>query len=624
MHHPAKSIERPAAPPMGAFASPEAAWQGAWVIGMAAAAGLLLLLAPGVAAQVLLSFALMAAPGIMGSMLRKAGQRLVLVALWAAGAVLAGAFTGGIGGPLAVWCLTPLAAALVLGADWRPGAGFSLGAALVLGLISALGLAAPLAEPARSWIAFLAVVAMAAALAAAAVLALRRAEDRRRAAEAELHSFQGMIGDLPDLALAMDDQGRPEAVFGHAFEGVDAATLHHGLQAVAAPADHASIDAALAEAIAGGAAAATVASAASPDQRIAIGIRRTAKGPLLAVLRPAPTLSGAAPAQDDFYTRLAAAETARREAEIGRDKAEADAAARARFLANMSHELRTPLNAIMGFSDIMKAKMFGDLAPKYVEYAGLIHESGGHLLDLINDVLDMSKIEANRYELSLETFDVREALNAALRIMRLQADDAGVKLRAVLPGEPLMIDADRRAVKQIALNLLSNAVKFTPRDGVVILTAKPMAGLFELVVADNGMGIAEADLKRLGQPFEQAGEAKDRTRGTGLGLSLVEAFARLHGGTMMLESRLGEGTAVTVRMPVLAPAATELVPLAAAPSVAPEPVVESSPEPVVESAPEPANEAWTPNAPSAPADKREDSAGGTVLDIFSRKPITTA
>ncbi len=590
------------------------------MLGMAAAAGLLLLLVGGVAARVLLSLAVMAAPGIMGSMLRKAGQRLALVALWAAGAVVAGAVTGGIGGPLAAWCLTPLAAALVLGVDWRAGAGLSLAAALGLGLISALGLAAPLQEPARSWIAFLAVAAMAAAFAAAALLALRRAENRRLAAEAELHTFQSMMGDLPDLALAMDAQGQPEAVFGHAFEGVDAATLHQGLHAVAVPVDHPRIDAALGEAIAEGAATATIVSAASPDQRVAIGIRRTAGGPLLAVLRPAPKPSVAPQPKDDLDTRLAAAETARREAEIGRDKAEADAAARARFLANLSHELRTPLNAIMGFSDIMKAKMFGDLAPKYAEYAGLIHESGGHLLDLINDVLDMSKIEANRYELSLETFDVREALNAALRIMRLQADDAGVKLRAVLPGEPLMVDADRRALKQIALNLLSNAVKFTPRDGVVILTAKPIAGLFELVVADTGMGIAEADLKRLGQPFEQAGEAKDRTRGTGLGLSLVEAFAKLHDGTMMLESRLGEGTAVTVRMPVLAPAATEPAPPADALSVPAEP----APEPVPEPAVEPGAAAWGPSAPPAPAEEREESAGGTVLDIFSRKPIITA
>jgi two-component sensor histidine kinase len=264
----------------------------------------------------------------------------------------------------------------------------------------------------------------------------------------------------------------------------------------------------------------------------------------------------------------------------------------------MSHELRTPLNAIMGFSDMMRAKMFGELPPKYAEYAELIHESGGHLLDLINDVLDMSKIEAQRYTLSREVFDVRDALNASLRLMRLQADEAGVKLRAVLPPEPLMIDADKRAVKQIALNLLSNALKFTPRDGTVILSAHAAAGLLEIVVADTGTGIAADDLKRLGQPFEQAGGSEDRARGTGLGLSLVDAFAKLHGGTLTLESRLGEGTAATVRMPVLAAAAAERIetPVAEAHPLDAAPVADSVPE-AVPATPEPATPEPVAQAP---------------------------
>ena len=142
--------------------------------------------------------------------------------------------------------------------------------------------------------------------------------------------------------------------------------------------------------------------------------------------------------------------------------------------------------------------------------------------------------------------------------MRLQADEAGVKLRAVLPPEPLMVDADKRAVKQIVLNLLSNALKFTPREGTVILTAQGRMRDLEIVVADTGMGIDADDLKRLGQPFEQAGGSEDRSRGTGLGLSLVDAFAKLHGGSLSLESRLGEGTAATVRMPVLVAPSPEM------------------------------------------------------------------
>jgi cell cycle sensor histidine kinase DivJ len=195
--------------------------------------------------------------------------------------------------------------------------------------------------------------------------------------------------------------------------------------------------------------------------------------------------------------------------------------------------------------------MFGPLTGKYLEYAELIHDAGAHLLDLINDVLDMSKIEAAKYELILEPFDAREPVSAALRLMRLQADDVGVQLRGVLPSTPLEVDADRRALKQITLNLVSNALKFTPRGGLVTVSLQALAGAMELSVADTGLGIAETDLERLGRPYEQAGDAGHQAKGTGLGLSLVRAFAELHGGEMAIESRLGEGTAVTVRLPVL-------------------------------------------------------------------------
>jgi cell cycle sensor histidine kinase DivJ len=216
----------------------------------------------------------------------------------------------------------------------------------------------------------------------------------------------------------------------------------------------------------------------------------------------------------------------------------------------MSHELRTPLNAIMGFSDVMRQRIFGELPGRYAEYADLIHDAGAHLLDLINDVLDMSKIEAARYELSIERMDAREPVQAALRLMRLQADDAGIQLRGGLPATPLHIRADRRALKQITLNLVSNALKFTPKGGLVTVDLQSRVSVLELSVTDTGMGIAAEDLLRLGRPFEQAGDATQQSRGTGLGLSLVRAFAELHGGEMLIESRLGEGTAVTVRLPI--------------------------------------------------------------------------
>jgi cell cycle sensor histidine kinase DivJ len=205
----------------------------------------------------------------------------------------------------------------------------------------------------------------------------------------------------------------------------------------------------------------------------------------------------------------------------------------------------------MGFSDMIRQRMFGPISDRYGEYVQLIHESGGHLLDLINDLLDMSKIEADKFELHREDFDAREAVTAALRLMRVQADAAGVKLRGVLPPRILEIDADRRALKQIVLNLVSNALKFTPKGGSVTVSVHGLGSIFELVVADTGSGIAPEDLARLGRPYEQAGDAKGRSLGTGLGLSLVRGLAELHGGEMILESRLGAGTSVTVRLPVI-------------------------------------------------------------------------
>jgi cell cycle sensor histidine kinase DivJ len=195
--------------------------------------------------------------------------------------------------------------------------------------------------------------------------------------------------------------------------------------------------------------------------------------------------------------------------------------------------------------------MFGPLTGKYSEYVVLIHESGRHLLDLINDVLDMSKIQAQRYELTRETFDIREPVSAALRLLRVQADEAGVKLRGSLPTGLIEANADRRALKQIVINLVSNAIKFTPAGGQITVNLQAYGDILDLSVIDNGIGISAEDVSRLGRPFEQVGDTTRQIGGTGLGLSLVRAFAELHGGEMIIESRLGEGTTVTVRLPVL-------------------------------------------------------------------------
>jgi len=321
--------------------------------------------------------------------------------------------------------------------------------------------------------------------------------------------------------------------------GVTEGLLLKGVAALVAPASLPALADAMDSALRGNASELVCPFAEDPERFLAISLRGSAEGGLYAVLRDAT-------AQRAYEHKLVEAKAA----------AEALNSGKSRFLANMSHELRTPLNTIMGFSDIMKARLFGPLPAKYGEYADLIHDAGGHLLDLINDLLDMSKIEAERFQLHIEPLDARDPIAAALRLMRVQADEAGLSLRAALPPDPLDIEADPRALKQIALNLLSNAVKFTPRGGQVTVTLQAQGELMELVVADSGVGIAPEDLKRLGRPFEQAGDIKQRAKGTGLGLSLVRGLSELHGGEMIIESTVGEGTSVMVRIPGLVTAST--------------------------------------------------------------------
>jgi signal transduction histidine kinase len=217
----------------------------------------------------------------------------------------------------------------------------------------------------------------------------------------------------------------------------------------------------------------------------------------------------------------------------------------------MSHELRTPLNAIIGFSEVMTLEMFGPVgAPRYLEYARLINESGSHLLELINSILDMSKIEANRFELSQELVDLADITEQAVRFVKFQAERQGIHLVRNIPADARTIYADKRAVTQILVNLLSNGVKFSFAGGVISIAAAARDEGIEISVSDNGVGISEEHLERIGQPFEQVESAMTRTKeGTGLGLALVRSLAQLHGGSMRIVSRFGEGTTVHVILP---------------------------------------------------------------------------
>ena len=221
------------------------------------------------------------------------------------------------------------------------------------------------------------------------------------------------------------------------------------------------------------------------------------------------------------------------------------------FLANVSHELRTPLNAILGFSDLMRQCAFGDPGPIYRDYAGNIHDSGRHLLDLINDILDVSVIEAGRLTLQEETVPVADVTEAAVRLVRVRAAEGRVRIADGTRDSRLSLRADRRRLKQVLVNLLSNAVKFTPEGGeVAVAVAVAGDGAPTLTVQDTGIGMTAADVARALERFGQVDSGMARTHeGTGLGLPLTKALVEAHGGTLAIDSTPGVGTTVTVRFP---------------------------------------------------------------------------
>ncbi len=465
------------------------------------------------------------------------------------------ALTGGVVSPLVIWLALIPAEAALAGApgNARPAvvwAGTAAGATLVVVAgVEALGLLPPSRLVLPLWQVYacsvLAALVQAVLIAAAAL-------DRQRAADTAIAEGAAMYRFLADNAMDLITRHSSDGRIRFASPAVEAlldrkpgeviglapASLVH-------PDDLDKVQAALIESSYFG-------RCAQAEMRL----RHRDGRYVWAEMRCRPARAHPGPAEIVAVTRDISERKAQERALLeARDAALAASRAKSRFLANMSHELRTPLNAVIGFSEVMTREMFGPVGPRYQEYSRLIHESGTHLLDLINSVLDMSKIEAGKFVISVELYDLEESAARAVRFLRIAAERADVALTLDIAPEARRIFADRRAVKQILVNLLSNGVKFTPPGGTVGVRAAADGRGVEIAVTDTGTGISGADLARLGQPFEQVENAETRAKeGTGLGLALVRSLALLHGGEAVLESALGEGTTVRVRLPYAAAA----------------------------------------------------------------------
>jgi cell cycle sensor histidine kinase DivJ len=469
------------------------------------------------------------------------------------------ATSGGVASPAAVWLVAVPLEALLSGSRRAALAGSAIAgiAALLLGFLSVTGVLPPL-EP---WPMTVAVPVFAiTAIAHAATLALEhcRIEMNRRAlARSRDARDRSLLQAIDDLVTWHDRNGhvvKASAAAAKLLGAAPSALTGRGLLGRVHVSDRPAFLKAISD-------------AALSGEPVAIEYRLHASSPdgsagrvIWAETRAhrIEPHAGVGAAGAGEYAVVAVtrdvSEHKRRADELERARLAAEVAdeTKGRFLATVSHELRTPLNAIIGFSEMLASGGALEQTPeRRREYAQIIHESGLHLLDVVNTLLDMSKIDSGNFDLVPEAFAVAPLVHGCCDLMQLKAEQAGVALaRDLAPDLPELV-ADGRACRQILINLLSNAVKFTPRGGLVTVSARRRNDRIELALSDTGIGIGEQDLPRLGEPFFQAGSAYSRSHdGTGLGLSVVRGLVGLHKGELTIESALGEGTVVTVSLPI--------------------------------------------------------------------------
>ncbi len=535
--------------------------QNAWALIVAVCAAAALLVRSEEPTGLAFAALIAASPAFLGMALNQKIDgplaQCAIVVSWTIVAAWGAALSGGAHSPLAaLFLVAPLLVALVFDDEGFAlvsvvFSAFGYAAASAFAALGAASVGAGLVEPAPQFGA-LATILMAAAFAiahgGAAPLRRRASEDgggQSDAVPAESHVHlrldrEGMIasvvGGAPGALFGRDDRelvGRPLASL---VEDADAAEISSGIQHARDGGKPSS-------------ARAQIAWSGGERQPGLFGFDPDRTGGVTAHVRAIGPRQPAATGARQMQTATPHATTL-----ASQDQASSDTAARAGLIGEMGHELGTPLNAIMGFADVMNEGVFGPLPEQYREYVRHILASGRHMQEVITGAVDLARMEAGRYEPHLSEFDLAQPLREAIDIA------AGLRLSEAAPvtldvePTPLLVRADQRAMRQIALNLISNALKFTPSSGTVSVSARATGAqddpIVELVVRDTGAGITEQDLERLGVAFAQGAQEAGRGRGVGLGLSIVRALAAGHGGHMTIDSRVGEGATVTVRLPI--------------------------------------------------------------------------
>jgi two-component system, cell cycle sensor histidine kinase DivJ len=510
-------------------------------------------------------FAWLVAPILIAYFLSRTGRyesAHVLSSLALTGVVtVVAASTGGIGSFAAIWLVVvPLEAAISASRRVVATAStFALGAAGLLALVGAAHLLPPPAASAQAALAALGIVSAALYATGLALGAEALARTSFWLLYAEEDRYRLLARNMTDVITR---HGRDGAVLfvspaAESLFGSPVAALHgHGLFDRVHVADRPAYLSALGD-------AAALGEARSVEFRVRRACvdadGRPAAQFVWIEMRCRPLEQGNSEARGEDRREVVAVlrdVSMRKRQEQALEEACAEAeranARKSRFLATMSHELRTPLNAIIGFSEmLMKESALMLDVERRNEYAGLINDSGHHLLSVVNGILDISKIETDNFEITPEPFAPAQVMVACCDLVALRAAEAGVHLERLASDDLPEMIADKRALNQILLNLLSNAIRFTDRGGKVLIGARAEAATITFTVEDNGVGISDEDLARVGEPYFQARASYERRHsGTGLGLSIVKGLVRLHGGELSIRSRVGEGTRVTVRLPL--------------------------------------------------------------------------